>query len=121
MPHHAAAHRGKTPHSAAHGARPSRNLSRQSRGGALHAQAASHEDTSSERRTGLPLRRAYPPRSHDKTLSSPFNQPRLRRGRLIFSERCRFSLTPNVGVVRSGGGERIEPMTSCLQSRRSPN
>jgi hypothetical protein len=65
--------------------------------------------------------RAYPPRSHHNSLSSPFNQHPPRRD----CEAVRgFAKTPprtpmaEVPMVEVNG---IEPMTSCLQSRRSPN
>src|SRR5206468_3492643 len=83
-------------------------------------------------RTGPGLAaRAYPPRSHHNSLSSPFNQHPPRRD----CEAVRgFAKTPprtpmvevpmvevpmvEVPMVEVNG---IEPMTSCLQSRRSPN
>ena len=62
------------------------------------------------------------------TLSSPFNQPR-RRAR----SRRLFCASPNARPDRGGASRRrsapspvvevngLEPMTSCLQSRRSPS
>ncbi len=93
---------------------------------------------------------ARPPRSHHNSLSSLFNQhpPQVapQRPRVLFSEhprgqhgRRRRRAAPGVGrdraSPREAGGEEaggrrarpvvevngIEPMTSCLQSRRSPS
>jgi hypothetical protein len=97
-------------------------------------QAASHEDTSSDtpcklclhlptgeaslRRKGAPLRQACPPRSHDKLSLHPSINIAARLARTVS-----FKSSPNA----DGGGAKmvevngIEPMTSCLQSRRSPN
>src|SRR2546430_6802596 len=85
-----AAHRDKTPH-----------------------KAASHEDTSSDRRNAAPLRRAYPPRSHDKLSLHPSISTPPRE----FSRNAVFNLLQTPVVEVNG----FEPMTSCLQSRRSPN
>jgi hypothetical protein len=107
---------------------------------APHA-TVSHEDTSLGQASGQALLApgACPPRSHHNSLSLPFNQPRRgrpRRCRAIFSERrarpgFRRSRAAPVadGPTRSAGGAArrvvevngVEPMTSCLQSRRSPS
>ena len=95
-------------------------------GAGSHAPAVSHEDTS---RTDPVLEQRGPVRlGHIITLSSPFNQPR-RRAR----SRRLFCASPNARPDRGGASRRrsapspvvevngLEPMTSCLQSRRSPS
>ena len=83
--------------------------------------AASHEDTSPDTHAQLALRQACPPRSHYKLSLYPSNNipPRVIPARYLSCS------SPNVDghrrtapVVEVNG---IEPMTSCLQSRRSPN
>src|SRR3984893_18352186 len=160
MPHHRRA-QGQDPSSQHSSAAPvaRRNL-------VAPDTAASHEDTSSDRsgakfacaarqatlrsaKRGLAAR-AYPPRSHHNSLSSPFNQhptaghpaavsrnllrtssslsalPRapaswryaealLRREAYAAPVARRSAASP---VVEVNG---FEPMTSCLQSRRSPS
>ena len=61
---------------------------------------------------------------HITTLSAPFNQPRCgcpQHCRSIFSERRAAPLAswPLIAAVVEVNG--FEPMTSCLQSRRSPS
>ena len=88
-PHKTAAHRGKTP-------TPKRP----------------HMKTLLRIGAQLSLRRAYPPRSHDKLSLHPSNNTPARVAPDGVSSLLQ---TP---VVEVNG---FEPMTSCLQSRRSPS
>jgi hypothetical protein len=139
--------------------------------------AASHEDTSSDRPgassacatlgrqrrwryadrrslaspkgpdTSIACVRAYPPRSHHNSLSSPFNQhpaagvhpAAASRALLRTSSLAAVPRAPVAGAVPTGEAwlrpwlevpmvevpmvevNGFEPMTSCLQSRRSPS
>ena len=104
-PHKTAAHRGKTP----------------------PRQAASHEDTS--RIHPSLAARAYPPRSHHNslfTLQSTRALPGRPGNAIGFFSKRRSWKCPNRGGARWWRCQMVEvngfePMTSCLQSRRSPN
>jgi hypothetical protein len=131
----AAAHRGKTRSPAAAGGRP-RESGDPALGAALlrlslgatslrRCKAASHEDTS--RTHPARLRRACPPRSHDKLPLHPsINTPPQGKPGPV-SRHASPNVAPPPAHHRRGRGcpmvevNGIEPMTSCLQSRRSPN
>ena len=94
-----------------------RNLSLRKQGAGTHTPgtpAASHEDTS--RTSPRQRRQAYPPRSHDNSLFTLQSTPAP--GAInIRPERNSLALLQPPLVEVNG----FEPMTSCLQSRRSPS
>ena len=96
------------------------NLSPRKRGAGTEppAQAGAHKRKRPRMKTLLrtgarACRAAYPPRSHDKLSLHPSNN----MGAAATPQRDPFS-SARTPVVEVNG---FEPMTSCLQSRRSPN
>ena len=126
--HHAARAQGQNPDPASAGAEPPRQR------GPTTTQAASHEDTSLGHNPAR-SRLACPPRSHDNSLFTLQSTPAPAE---LDPARSATRLAPRQTPVLAGlltqplprGRNRVapvvevngfEPMTSCLQSRRSPS
>ena len=124
VPSDAAVHRGKTLPGASRAASPP-NLSLPKQGAGTHP-CTKRPRMKTLLRTGARQRRAaHPPRSHDNslfTLQTTWPAPACERAIACFSEPRAMMRTvaPAVApaVVEVNG---FEPMTSCLQSRRSPS